>query len=54
MIIKVLELYIQKVLLILIISIELRAALNSLGGEAKSQPIFQMINDLVEEGTEDL
>jgi len=33
---------------------ELKAALSSLGAEAKNQPIFQMINDLVEEGTEDL
>lgn len=28
--------------------------MNSLGGEAKNQPIFQMINDLVEEGTDSL
>ena len=33
---------------------ELKAALNSLGGEAKSQPLFQMINDLVEEGSHEL
>lgn len=33
---------------------ELKAALNSLGGESKSQPLFQMINDIVEEGTAEL
>ncbi len=31
---------------------ELKAALNSLGGEAKNQPIFHMINELVEDGTD--
>jgi centrin-1 len=38
----------------LIIYAELKAALNSLGGESKSQPIFHMINDIVEEGTDSL
>lgn len=45
-------LYIQKVTLS--INPELKAALNSLGGESKSQPIFHMINDIVEEGTDSL
>jgi hypothetical protein len=31
-----------------LLNIELKAALSSLGAEAKNQPIFQMINDLVE------
>jgi len=33
---------------------ELKASLASLGGEAKNQPIFQMISDFVEDGNEDL
>jgi centrin-1 len=49
---KELESCIQKVTFS--INAELKAALNSLGGESKSQPIFHMINDIVEEGTDSL